>query len=237
MSSEGLSLPIKPVLSSESTVLVANGTTSAPAVNFQDSKNSGIMYDVDNTSVALVLGGVKKLEIFDQTLEIKTKAALTGIAHPGAGSGLNGYLYSANDTSYGLYWRFGMNDSRDLTALAGLFYETKTTNDTETALATLDTNYNEAQVYKVFIEAVNTGATLAASFEIRGLYKNTDGTVTRVGALSTSTITDSAWTATLGISGTQVQVLVTGAAATTVRWKAHVIVRDTRTSVADEEPE
>lgn len=238
MSSEGLALPIKPVINTTSAVVIPNGTVGASSINFQDAKTSGMFYDTDASSVSLVIGGVKKLNIDATNVEVKTRVVLNGIAHPGPGSLQGaGILYAASDNSYGLYWRLGNNNSKDLLAQAGYFYETKTTDDTKTLMASIDTQYNEAQVVKAIVEATNTGATLASSFEIRGLFKNTDGVVTRVGALATSTITDSAWAATLEVNGTSVDLMVTGAVATTVRWKAHIIVRDTLTSVVDEEEE
>lgn len=239
MSSEGLSLPIKPVIVTTTAVTAPNGIVSAPAYNFQDSKSSGMYFDTDNTTLRMSINGTSKLTISEATMT-SDRADFKNIYFPGAvlASGYTpqtAILHNPLDNSYGLYLRSGYNDSRDLAAFSGFFYETKTTNDTVTALATIDTQFNDAQHIKAYVEAVNTGATLAGSFEIRGLYKNASGTVTRVGALSTSNITDSTWTATLAISGTQVLLNVTGAIGATVRWKAHVIVRDTRTSIISSE--
>lgn len=239
MSSEGLALPIKPVVNTTSAITTANGSASAPSLSFQDGKTSGFYYDTDNARVHAAIDGVSKLSLNSTTLatdrsDMKTLYLVGTTVAPGSAPG-SGILHTATDNSYGLYYRAGYNDSRDLTANAGFFFETKTTNDTTTALATIDSQFNEVQDIKAYVVATNTGATLASSFEIRGLYKNTDGTVTRVGALSTSNITDSAWTATLAISGTQILLNVTGALATTVRWKAHVVIRDSRTSIVEEE--
>ena len=249
MSSEGLALPIKPVVNTTneittttnvntSRVIMANGTAAAPSLTFTDAKDAGLFYDIDTGTLKIAINGATIWSLTEDVMTTdttETKNIYVAKTAVPAGFGINGFLHAVNDNSYGLYWRHGNNNSKDLTANAGYFFETTTTNDTTTALATLDTEYNEALDIKAYVVAVNTGATLAGSYEIRGLYKNTDAVVTRVGALVTSSITDSPWTATLAIDGLQVKLNVTGAAATTVRWKAHIVVRDTRTSVVEEE--
>ena len=235
MSSEGLSLPTKQIIVTTSGITATNGSATTPAYFFQDSKNTGMYYDTNDTSLHVSVNGTSKLTI-SETTTATDRADFKNIYFPGAAL-VSGYtpqtaiLHNPLDNSYGLYLRSGYDTSRDLAAFSGFFYETKTTDATPTALATIDTQFNEAHHIKAYVEAVNTGATLAGCFEIRGLFKNTSGTVTRVGALSTSNITDSTWTATLSVVGTQIQLSITGAVGATVRWKAHVIVRDTRTSI------
>lgn len=68
MSSEGLALPIKPVVNTTneittttnvntSRVIMANGTAAAPSLTFTDAKDAGLFYDIDTGTLKIAIDG------------------------------------------------------------------------------------------------------------------------------------------------------------------------------------
>lgn len=99
-----------------------------------------------------------------------------------------------------------------------------TTDATVTTLTTYTTASDTAYTIQATVTAVqDTGATVA-SYVMYGTFRNDSGTLTQRGVTTYShTVEDTAgWDCVYDTSGTDVRVRVTGAAATNIRWQAHL---------------
>lgn len=104
-----------------------------------------------------------------------------------------------------------------------------TTDATQTVAFELETQLNTA--YFIDLKVLATETTdfdETATYWRQACYRNDGGTVTLVGSIRT-VVTDNettgGWDVTFDISGTKVRALVTGAAATNVRWLVFADVR------------
>ena len=97
----------------------------------------------------------------------------------------------------------------------------QTTNATPTTISTLAIGTSKIHCYRVVLAGLQSNSSNGAYYERLAGYKNNAGTVTLIGsAASPITAEDNAaWDITLTISGTNVLVQVTGAAATTIEWE------------------
>jgi hypothetical protein len=110
--------------------------------------------------------------------------------------------------------------------LSLLFYQDalQTTNVAPLPCLTIPIPENSICTIEAVVTAINNAApSSGAGYKIIGTYHNDAGTATIIGALGApvtiySAESDAAWAATLVPSGANVQVLVTGKAATTVNW-------------------
>jgi hypothetical protein len=96
-----------------------------------------------------------------------------------------------------------------------------TTDATETTAATIATKSDRAYHVRGVIVAVDTADfNEVASYEVRGTFKNDNGTLSLVGSVTADHTGESTggWAATLDASGTDIRARVTGAAATTITW-------------------
>lgn len=95
----------------------------------------------------------------------------------------------------------------------------QTTDATQTVLDSFTLANNTAVSVCWLVTAVRSDYTQAAGYQVMAVYRNNAGTVSQVGTTQASSFEDnSAWDATSNASGTTIRLLVTGAAATTVRW-------------------
>lgn len=96
-----------------------------------------------------------------------------------------------------------------------------TTDATQTIAATIGTLNNRAYLVEAHVLAVNTtDNTQAASYVLVGLFNNNGGTLAQVGSTTNvSTIeSNAAWDVAFAVSGTDIQIKVTGAAGTNISW-------------------
>nr|QBK86418.1 MAG: hypothetical protein LCMAC102_02130 [Marseillevirus LCMAC102] len=97
----------------------------------------------------------------------------------------------------------------------------QTTDATVTTLATIATTTDRSTLIDVKVSARNTGASEAAGYFLKSVFRNNTGTVTQVGTDDLLSFEDNtAWAVTTSISGTNILVRVTGVAATTINWKS-----------------
>lgn len=98
---------------------------------------------------------------------------------------------------------------------------TNTTDATQTVAATFPTRTNHAYGVTAKITATETADFDEQAFYVRfALFKNDGGTLALVGSIATTVTIESTggWDVTLDASGTDIRVLVTGAAATAITW-------------------
>lgn len=112
---------------------------------------------------------------------------------------------------------------------------TTTTNGTATTGATFQTQSNHLYLIEARIVATD-GATASAAYGLVGLFENSLGTLTQVGSTGTlwTAIEEIAnpMTAAFVLSGTIVQVSVTGDPGRTVRWNIDLNIREIVTPIA-----
>lgn len=102
-----------------------------------------------------------------------------------------------------------------------------TTDATETVAATFQTKTDTAYYIRARIVAVETvDHDEIGVYDIIGGFKNDGGTLTQVGSTAAvATIeSTSAWAVAFAVSGTVVQVKVTGAALTVMTWRVDMYV-------------
>lgn len=107
-----------------------------------------------------------------------------------------------------------------------------TTDGAQTVILATPVALNKTILIEAVVIARRAGGTSgsegdSAGYIVNGCYKNVNGTVSEVGETSIFSAEDQAqWTATMDVSGSNVVVLVTGAAGNTVNWsityKVHV---------------
>lgn len=104
----------------------------------------------------------------------------------------------------------------------------QTTNATPGNVVTVAIPTSSVMLLNVFITGRQGTVTAAVGYELVGVYKNSAGTVTLIGAVATPLTAEDAGLAAcavaLVISGTNVLVQVTGIAATTIEWNATVYI-------------
>ncbi len=109
---------------------------------------------------------------------------------------------------------------------AGYGVNTNTTDATVTVAATRATGSNTIYYVKAKVVAVATGTfgSDVAAYERVACIKNVAGTVTLQGSVTAVATIESnaAWDCTIDVSGTNIVVKVTGAAATAITWHVQV---------------
>lgn len=104
-----------------------------------------------------------------------------------------------------------------------------TTNGTSTTGATFATQSNHAYLVEARIVATD-GGTASAAYGIVGLFENSLGTLTQVGSTGTLFTAIEEIAAPMGavfaVSGTTVQVNVTGDPGRTIRWNIDLNIRE-----------
>lgn len=95
----------------------------------------------------------------------------------------------------------------------------QTTDATQTVLDSFTLASNTAVTVSWLVTAIKSDYTQGAGYLVSACYCNNGGVVSQVGSTQVSSFEDNlAWDATSNRSGTTIRLLVTGAAATTVRW-------------------
>jgi hypothetical protein len=99
-----------------------------------------------------------------------------------------------------------------------------TTDNTVTTIATLTPFTDRVTAIKAKIYAIRDTAAEVAYYERVALFKNDAGTLTLVGSVATPVTIESAagWDATIAADGTAIEVNVTGANDSNIRWKCDV---------------
>ncbi len=90
----------------------------------------------------------------------------------------------------------------------------------------LTTTNNSSWIYHVLLVARQSSGTASDAWDMTGLAVNNGGTLTLTPGTTTH-IGATAWTVTAVVSGTSLEIQVTGAAATTIQWMARVETAET----------
>lgn len=109
----------------------------------------------------------------------------------------------------------------------------QTTDATVTDISTFQTEPSKAYLLDANVVALNTALTTAAGYKVYAVFRTSAaGVLTQVGATTVSpSIEDTgAWAATADASGTTIRVRATGAAATTINWRADVKINQVGTA-------
>lgn len=118
---------------------------------------------------------------------------------------------------------------------AGVY--TNTTDATQTVAATFTTTSNHAYGVIAKIVATETADFDETAFYVRAaLFENDGGTLSLVGSIATTVTIEqtSGWDVTLDASGSDIRVLVTGAAATVVTWLVQLEVIEANRWIANQ---
>jgi len=103
----------------------------------------------------------------------------------------------------------------------------QTTDATQTTCGSYTTSSNSAVTIKLLVTALKSDFSASSGWELTVTARNAGGTVTLEGGgaiIVGPTDTGTAWSVTVDVSGADVRLRVTGAAATTVDWTARWIV-------------
>lgn len=102
--------------------------------------------------------------------------------------------------------------------------ELRTSDATQTTLATINTYPSGSYQIKAFITGKKSSTGDVGAWEITCLFKNIAGTTTQVGTPDIIENQDQAWTVTFSTSGSNIVCLVTGAAASNIVWQGEIQV-------------
>lgn len=148
-----------------------------------------------------------------------TNAQRIAISSPATGL----MVYDTNDGSLEIYngsqWMHGRRAASAVT-----------TDATVTTIRSIATDADEAYAVHAKVIAIQSDGSESGYFDVTAVFYRDGGTVTQIGAeIRTERLTAgaSAWDASIVLSGTLPQVQVTGAAATTITWKATIDVTTT----------
>lgn len=94
----------------------------------------------------------------------------------------------------------------------------QTTDATPTTLKTIATTTDKGHVVDLLVSATLADRSAQAAWKILATITNVAGVCTVRDVSVTGTDPTSVWTATVDVSGTDIRVRVTGAAATTIDW-------------------
>ena len=94
-----------------------------------------------------------------------------------------------------------------------------TTNATVTTIDTVPVSVNKGLLIKAKVIGIKDDFTEKGGFEVQAAYANNAGTVTLQGITNIFKQAQAGWAVTFVISGTNVLIRVTGAAATNISWK------------------
>ena len=96
-----------------------------------------------------------------------------------------------------------------------------TTDATQSVAATIPTYTDSVfQVVASIVAAATADRSKAASYVLVGAFKNNGGTLTQIGSTTVLSFleTDAGWDVAFAVSGTDIQLKVTGVAATAISW-------------------
>ena len=182
-----------------------------------DSNSSSRPYVIENSSAA-VIGGLS----YDGVLSV-------GLDPNTAGIGML-RIYQASNTGALMRYTTDNNATTNNPIRNTLQRDVVTTDATVTTLYSFSASSNTSYQVEVEILARKTNATAGntAGYKLMAAFKDVSGTTTQIGTTTVihSVESDATWNATIDNSGTSIRVRVTGAAANTISWMAHISVSD-----------